>query len=174
MLKSGVHATLAGVVAALAVPIAKLEGAKHSLLEHLEHSLHPWVAFGILPLFAFANADVSFDGIGLSSFTEPVKLGISLGLFLGKQFGIFGLLWLTIILKLVPMPHNTNWLHLYGASILGGIGFTMNLFVGSLAFEHGGFDAPIRLGVLTSSLLSAVFGCLVLRLVCTRPPREIS
>ena len=114
-----------------------------------------------------------FEGIGLESFTEPVKLGISLGLFLGKQFGIFGLLWLTIVLKLVPMPQDTNWLHLYGASILGGIGFTMSLFVGSLAFEHSSFDAPIRLGVLTGSLLSAVFGYLVLRVACTMPPREV-
>ncbi len=168
VLKSGVHATLAGVITALAIPLAKRPGSDHTLLEDMEHGLHRWVAFAILPLFAFANAGVSFEGIGLQSFVEPVKLGISMGLFVGKQIGIFILLWLTITFKLAPMPHNANWLHLYGVSILGGVGFTMSLFIGSLAFEHSDFEAPIRLGVLGGSLLSAIFGFIVLKIACAR------
>ena len=162
VLKSGVHATLAGVITALAIPMKKREGAEHSLLEELEHSLHAWVAFGILPLFAFANAGVSFAGMGLESFVEPVKLGISLGLFVGKQIGIFTCLWLAIRWGIAPMPQDTTWRQLYGVSLLAGIGFTMSLFIGSLAFAHNDFDAPIRLGVLTGSLLSAVAGFLLL------------
>ncbi|MCP5082886.1 MAG: Na+/H+ antiporter NhaA [Alphaproteobacteria bacterium] len=172
VLKSGVHATLAGVITALAIPLSKREGSDSTLLEDLEHGLHRWVAFAILPLFAFANAGVSFTGIGVESFVEPVKLGISMGLFVGKQLGIFVLLWLTISLKLAPMPQNANWLHLYGVSILGGVGFTMSLFIGSLAFEHSDFEAPIRLGVLAGSLLSAAFGYLVLRIACARDERN--
>ncbi|NNF77181.1 MAG: Na+/H+ antiporter NhaA [Rhizobiales bacterium] len=172
VLKSGVHATLAGVITALAIPLSKREGSDSTLLEDLEHGLHRWVAFAILPLFAFANAGVSFSGIGVESFVEPVKLGISMGLFVGKQVGIFVLLWLTISLKLAPMPQNANRLHLYGVSILGGVGFTMSLFIGSLAFEHSDFEAPIRLGVLAGSLLSAAFGYLVLRIACARDERN--
>jgi len=164
VLKSGVHATLAGVVTALAIPLASREGDEVSMLKRLEHDLHPWVAFGILPLFAFANAGVSFAGIGIDSFVEPVKLGISLGLVLGKQIGIFGMLFLCIKLSLAPMPAGANWRQLYGVSLLCGIGFTMSLFIGSLAFEHSAFDAPIRLGVLTGSLVCACLGYLVLRL----------
>ncbi len=163
VLKSGVHATLAGVIAALAIPLAPRDGAETSMLKRLEHDLHPWIAFGILPLFAFANAGVSFAGIGVDSFVEPVKLGISLGLFLGKQIGVFGMLYLCIKLSLAPMPEGANWRQLYGVSLLCGIGFTMSLFIGSLAFEHSAFDAPIRLGVLTGSIACASFGYIVIR-----------
>ena len=163
VLKSGVHATLAGVITAMAIPLIKPQGSSHTLLEDLEHGLHRWVAFGILPLFAFANAGVSFAGISLESFVEPVKLGISLGLFIGKQIGVFGLLWLAITLGLAAMPKGVNWMQLYGVSLLTGIGFTMSLFIGSLAFEHSDFDAPIRLGVIVGSLLSAVVGFALLR-----------
>lgn len=163
VLKSGVHATLAGVITAFAIPLAPQNGDGKSMLKGLEHDLHPWVAFGILPLFAFANAGVSFAGIGLDSFVEPVKLGISLGLLLGKQIGVFGMLWLCIRLSVAPMPEGATWRHLYGVSLLCGIGFTMSLFIGSLAFEHSSFDAPIRLGVLTGSILCASLGYLVLR-----------
>ena len=162
-LKSGVHATLAGVVTALAIPMRGPGKDAPSLLKALEHRLHPWVAYMILPLFAFANAGVSFAGIGVASFTEPVKLGISLGLFAGKQIGVFAMLFLGVRLGLSPMPRDTTWLQLYGLALLCGIGFTMSLFIGSLAFEHGSFDAPIRLGVLTGSILSAVGGYLLLR-----------
>lgn len=163
VLKSGVHATLAGVVAAFFVPLRQREDDRQSLLKHVEHNLHAWVAFGILPLFAFANAGVSFAGVGLHSFVEPVKLGISLGLFLGKQVGVFAMLWLCIRFSIAPMPKDANWTQLYGISLLCGIGFTMSLFVGSLAFEHSSFDAPIRLGVLTGSIVSAAIGYAVFR-----------
>lgn len=178
VLKSGVHATLAGVITAMAIPLIKPQGSSHTLLEDLEHGLHRWVAFGILPLFAFANAGVSFAGISLESFVEPVKLGISLGLFIGKQIGVFGLLWLAITLGLAAMPKGVNWMQLYGVSLLTGIGFTMSLFIGSLAFEHSDFDAPIRLGVIVGSLLSAVVGFALLsyegssRQVANAPPRQ--
>ncbi len=164
VLKSGVHATLAGVLTAFAVPLKPREKDGPSLLRTVEHQLHPWVAFAILPLFAFANAGVSFEGIGLHSFVEPVKLGISLGLFLGKQVGIFAMLWLCIRFGLAPMPQGANWLQLYGVSLLCGVGFTMSLFIGSLAFEHSSFDAPIRLGVLTGSIACAIVGYALLRL----------
>ncbi len=163
VLKSGVHATLAGVVTAWAIPLEPDGDGEHSLLEHLEHALHPWVAFAILPVFAFANAGVSFAGIGVESFVEPVKLGISLGLFVGKQLGIFAMLFLVIKSGVSPMPEGANWRQLYAVSLLCGIGFTMSLFVGSLAFEHAHFDAPIKLGVMTGSFLSAIFGYTLLK-----------
>lgn len=163
VLKSGVHATLAGVITALAVPLASKPGSEHTVLEDLEHALHPWVAYGILPLFAFANAGVSFEGMGLHSLSEPVMLGIAMGLFFGKQIGVFGFLWLAIRLKIAAMPKNATWVQLYGVAIITGIGFTMSLFIGSLAFSHSGFDAQIRLGVLTGSLASALFGYFLLR-----------
>jgi NhaA family Na+:H+ antiporter len=162
VLKSGVHATLAGVVTALAIPMRPHGDSEETLLEHLEHVLHPWVAFAVVPIFAFANAGVSFEGLTLGSFVEPVKLGISLGLFVGKQLGCFAFMWLAIHIGLASMPRGTTWQQLYGVSLLCGIGFTMSLFIGSLAFEHSDFDAPIRLGVLTGSLLSAVGGYLLL------------
>ena len=168
VLKSGVHATLAGVVTAFAIPMTSREGASKGLLVELEHGLHPWVAYGILPIFAFANAGVTFAGVGLASFIEPVKLGISLGLFFGKQFGIFLMLWLAIVLGISKMPKNVNWGMLYGVSVLAGIGFTMSLFIGSLAFEHSSFAAPIRLGVLTGSMLSAIVGLGILHFACAK------
>ncbi|MGI9482337.1 MAG: Na+/H+ antiporter NhaA [Hyphomicrobiales bacterium] len=163
VLKSGVHATLAGVVAAFAVPLQPVDSSGKSLLKHVEHSLHPWIAFLILPLFAFANAGVSFSGIGIESFTEPVKLGISTGLFLGNQVGVFLMAVLCIKLSFASLPKGVTWLQLYGVSALCGIGFTMSLFIGSLAFEHSSFDVPIRLGVLTGSILSALVGYFTLR-----------
>ncbi|GAB6054267.1 Na+/H+ antiporter NhaA [Magnetospira thiophila] len=169
VLKSGVHATLAGVITAFAIPMRTGDADGPSMLEDLEHILHPWVAYLILPVFAFANAGVSFVGIGLSSFIEPVKLGISLGLFFGKQIGVFVMLWLGIVLGLSPMPEGTSWRQLYGLSLLCGVGFTMSLFIGSLAFEHSAFDVPIRLGVLSGSIASALCGYLLLK---SGPPAE--
>jgi len=171
-LKSGVHATIAGVVTAFAIPLAKAEGAHHTVLEELEHGLHRWVAFGILPLFAFANAGVSFTGMGLHSFTEPVALGISLGLFAGKQIGIFLTLWLTIVFGLAPMPRGANWAQIYGVALLCGIGFTMSLFIGTLAFETQEYIAELRLGVLTGSIVSATLGYLLLRATSRPAPRK--
>lgn len=166
VLKSGVHATLAGVATAMFIPMRTSKDKDitdgHSPCENLIHALHPWVAFGILPLFAFANAGVPFTGMGLHSFGEPVTLGIILGLVVGKQIGIFGLLWLTIKSGLSPMPKGTTWIHLYGVAILCGIGFTMSLFIGGLAFDDLHHQASIRLGVLSGSIISAIMGFLVL------------
>jgi NhaA family Na+:H+ antiporter len=163
VLKSGVHATLAGVITALAIPLTKSGKSDHTVLENLEHRLHPWVAYGILPLFAFANSGVSFAGMGLASLSEPVMLGIALGLFAGKQIGVFGAIWLTVKLKLAKMPDMTNWAQIYGIATVAGIGFTMSLFIGSLAFSSGVYDAQIRLGVLIGSLASALVGYIILR-----------
>ena len=173
VLKSGVHATLAGVAIAFTIPLTPQQGSDHSLLEELEHDLHVWVAFGILPLFAFANAGVSFDGMGLDSFGEPVTLGIVLGLIIGKQIGVFGFLYATIRLGLAKMPAGAGWAHLYGVAALAGIGFTMSLFIGGLAFQHSSFDAPIRLGVLAGSIASAAVGFLLLFAVGDRKAEPV-
>ena len=136
-----------------------------SPLRHLEHSLHPWVAYLILPLFAFANAGVSFAGISADALLGPVSIGIAAGLFFGKQLGVFGVVWLAVKLKLASLPTGSSWLSIYGVALLTGIGFTMSLFIGSLAFERGAFDqlAATRVGVLAGSILSAIAGYLVLR-----------
>lgn len=161
VLKSGVHATLAGVAAAMAIPMSGAHPDDPSPLKSLEHAVHPWVAYAVLPIFAFANAGVSFAGIGWNSFLEPVTLGISAGLFVGKQVGIFGTIWLTVRMKLARMPDGANWQQIYAMSVLCGIGFTMSLFIGGLAWEHADFNAPVRLGVITGSLLSAIIGSIV-------------
>lgn len=161
VLKSGVHATLAGVVTAFFIPMRCPRDEAFSPLKDLEHRLHPWVAFGILPVFAFANAGVPFTGMTLNSLFDPVTLGIILGLVVGKQLGIFSLLWLTIKLGLSPMIKGASWIHLYGVSVLCGIGFTMSLFIGGLAFEDIEHQAAIRLGVLVGSIISAVTGYLI-------------
>jgi NhaA family Na+:H+ antiporter len=166
VLKSGIHATLAGVATAMFIPMRTSKDKDiadgHSPCEDLIHALHPWVAFGILPLFAFANAGVPFTGMGLHSLGEPVTLGIILGLVVGKQIGIFGMLWLVIKTGISPMPKGVTWIHLYGVSILCGIGFTMSLFIGGLAFDDLHHQASIRLGVLGGSIISAIMGFLVL------------
>lgn len=164
VLKSGVHATLAGFAVACTVPL-RTKSTRPSPLRHLEHSLHPWVAYLILPLFAFANAGVSFAGISSEALLGPVSIGIAAGLFIGKQVGVFGIVWLAVKLKLAQLPTGINWLSIYGVALLTGIGFTMSLFVGSLAFERGDFDqlAATRVGVLTGSVVSATAGFLILR-----------
>jgi len=161
VLKSGLHATLAGVTLAFFIPNFK-DSEGHSPLHRLEHALHPWVAFLILPIFAFANAGVSFEGMQLSILWEPVPLGIILGLFIGKQIGILGFTWLTIKLGLAKLPENATWLTIYGVAILCGIGFTMSLFIGMLAFSNPEYMNQVRLAVLLGSLLSAVVGYFVL------------
>jgi NhaA family Na+:H+ antiporter len=166
VLKSGVHATLAGVVLALFIPMRAPGDDGHSPLRRLEHDLHPSVAFGILPLFAFANTGIALDGLSLDAFMAPVPVGIALGLFVGKQVGVFGFAWLAVQTGLARMPHGVRWLDLYGVSVLCGIGFTMSLFISSLAFEQGGPDVMVedRVGILAGSLVSAVIGYLILRL----------
>ncbi|HSV29799.1 MAG TPA: Na+/H+ antiporter NhaA [Candidatus Omnitrophota bacterium] len=157
VLKSGVHATLAGVVVGLAIPL------KGGTAGDLEHKLHPWVAYLILPVFAFANAGVPLAGVTLGALLQPVPLGIMLGLFVGKQVGIFTTCWLAIRLGWAKLPEGATWLQFYGVGVLAGIGFTMSLFIGTLAFpEEAGHGAGVRLGVLSGSLLSAVLGAGVL------------
>jgi NhaA family Na+:H+ antiporter len=170
VLKSGVHATLAGVALAFAIPLRAKNKDEPSPLHHLEHSLHPWVAFGIMPLFALANAGVSLQGISLPTLLEPVPFGIIIGLFVGKQFGIFGFTWLGVKLGMTRLPGDISWLELYGVAILCGIGFTMSLFIASLAFEHGavGYIVADRLGILLGSLLSAALGYALLHYAFVR------
>lgn len=164
VLKSGVHATLAGVVLAFFIPMRSPEDEGYSPLRRLEHELHPTVAYAILPLFAFANAGVSLGGLSVQDFVAPVPLGIALGLFLGKQVGIFGFAWLAIKVGVARLPANVSWVDFHGAAMLCGIGFTMSLFISSLAFEQVGPDLTVdyRIGILVGSLASAVAGFLVL------------
>jgi NhaA family Na+:H+ antiporter len=163
VLKSGVHATLAGVALALAIPF-EAERGDESPLTRVEHELAPWVAFGILPVFGFANAGLSFAGLSFSSILEPVPLAIAAGLFFGKQIGVFGSAALVIRAGWAEIPANADWVTLWGTSILTGIGFTMSLFIGTLAFGESDVEAVMRLGVLVGSALSAITGAAVLGL----------
>lgn len=164
-LKSGVHATLAGVLLAMFIPLRSKSDPAISPLKSLEHDLHSVVAFFILPVFAFANAGINLKGVGVEQLLHDVPLGIALGLFLGKQIGIFGLCALAIKLKLASLPKGMSWLSLYGTAALCGIGFTMSLFIGSLAFAETGVDRFFdeRLGILVGSALSGIFGYFILR-----------
>ncbi|MDX1695150.1 MAG: Na+/H+ antiporter NhaA [Ketobacteraceae bacterium] len=174
-LKSGVHATLAGVVLAMFIPMRSKENPEVSPLKSLEHDLHSVVAFFILPVFAFANAGLSLHGIGMEQIKHGVPMGIALGLFLGKQIGIFGLCWLVIKLGWAKLPQGVSWLSLYGTSALCGIGFTMSLFIGSLAFESASnqlFDE--RLGIILGSLASGIFGFFILSRSLKNSPKPDS
>ncbi|CAN7656715.1 MULTISPECIES: Na+/H+ antiporter NhaA [Pseudomonas] len=159
VLKSGVHATLAGVTLAFCIPL-RTKNAEPSPLLTLEHALHPWVAYGILPLFAFANAGLSLSGVTTESFTHNVPMGIAIGLLLGKTVGVYGLTWLAVKTGIAALPQGANWGQVLGVAILCGIGFTMSLFVGSLAFEPGVSDyaGMDRMGILTGSILAALIG----------------
>jgi NhaA family Na+:H+ antiporter len=159
VLKSGVHATLAGVTLAFCIPL-RTKNAEPSPLLTLEHALHPWVAYGILPLFAFANAGLSLSGVTTESFTHNVPMGIAIGLLLGKTVGVYGLTWLAVKTGIAALPQGANWGQVLGVAILCGIGFTMSLFVGSLAFEPGVSDyaGMDRMGILTGSILAALVG----------------
>ncbi len=174
VLKSGVHATLAGVVVALMIPLKPDQPGGVSPLKKLEVSLHPWVAFGIMPLFAFANAGVSLEGLSLAELMSPIPLGIALGLFLGKQFGIFGFSWISVKLGICRLPDGVSWSYLYGVALLAGIGFTMSLFVGTLAFSDPEHAKAVRLGVLMGSFFSAVLGYMMLRWLWARDQRALA
>lgn len=163
VLKSGVHATLAGVITALAIPAARGSGDASPLVR-LEHALHPYVAFLILPLFAFANAGVNLAGTPRESYFHPVTLGVGLGLFLGKQIGVMAAVVLALRLGLARLPADVTLRQIYGVSVLTGIGFTMSLFIGSLAFAPPLYAVEVKLGVLAGSLLSGVLGYTLLRL----------
>lgn len=167
VLKSGVHATLAGVALAAFIPMRDPSDPGHSPLKSLEHDLHQAVAFLVLPLFAFANAGVNLSGVSFESLLHPVPLGIALGLFVGKQVGVFAFCALAIRLGIARLPDGAGWASLYGVSVLTGIGFTMSLFIGGLAFEDRPLDTALlfdeRLGILLGSVLSGVVGYLLLR-----------
>jgi NhaA family Na+:H+ antiporter len=172
VLKSGVHATLAGVAVAAFIPIRSAPGwdGEESLLERLEHMLLPWVGFAVMPSFAFANAGVSFAGVSREDLTAPLSLGIALGLFLGKQLGIFVAGWLVVKTGLCRRPEGLSWPAFYGVSLLAGIGFTMSLFIGSLAYDDLAHATEIRLGVFSGSLLSAIAGYFWLRAIGASRP----
>ena len=161
VLKSGVHATLAGVIAALAIPLSAKDGS--SPLKHLEHILHPWTAFLVLPIFAFANAGVSLTGIQVSDLMAPLALGIAAGLVLGKQIGVFGFMFIATKMGLVKQPQGVSWLQLYGLACLTGIGFTMSLFIGNLAFADPQQIETVKLGVISGSVVSGILGYCLLR-----------
>ena len=165
MLKSGVHATLAGVLLAMFIPMKSNERPDYSPLKSMEHDLHSVVAYFILPVFAFANAGLNLSGVGMEQVLHSVPTGIALGLFVGKQVGIFGLCFLAIKLGLTKLPKGMNWASLYGTAALCGVGFTMSLFIGSLAFEETGVNLLFdeRLGIIIGSLASGILGYLVLR-----------
>jgi NhaA family Na+:H+ antiporter len=166
VLKSGVHATLAGVAVGFAIPLAR-EGGE-SLLERVEHALKPWVSYAIVPIFAFANAGVPLGGMSFSTLTAPIPLGIIAGLFLGKQMGVFGAATLAIKLGIAKPPADASLAQLYGLAVLTGVGFTMSLFIGTLAFEDETVMAQVRIGVLAASVLSGVVAWLVLAIAARK------
>lgn len=170
-LLSGVHATIAGVLAAFAIPFRRTlaaPDAEDSALHRLEHALAKPVAFAIVPIFGFANAGVSLEGVTLASLLAPLPLGIALGLFVGKQLGIFGSVWLSVKLGIAIRPKDANWTQVYGVALLCGIGFTMSLFIGGLAFSDPAQGDTVKIGVLMGSLLSALCGYALLRLAAPR------
>lgn len=164
--QSGVHATIAGVLAALMIPLTPSPGAPDasgSMLHRIEHGLHPYVSYAVLPIFAFANAGVSFGGFSLSTLLQPLPLGVLLGLFLGKQLGILSGVWLCVRLKLSAGLTHAHWPHIYGVALLCGIGFTMSLFIGGLAFHDPALIHQLKFGVFAGSALSALAGWGLLR-----------
>ncbi|MCG9753518.1 Na+/H+ antiporter NhaA [Vibrio brasiliensis] len=165
VLKSGVHATLAGVVIGFAIPLQGKKG-EHSPLKHMEHALHPYVAFGILPLFAFANAGISLEGVSMDGLTSMLPLGIALGLLIGKPLGIFSFSWLAVKSGVAKLPEGINFVHIFAVSVLCGIGFTMSIFISSLAFGSVNveFDTYARLGILMGSTTAAVLGYFLLHI----------
>jgi NhaA family Na+:H+ antiporter len=168
VLKSGVHATLAGVAVGLAIPLARHEG--ESLLDRVEHALKPWVSYAIVPIFAFANAGVPLAGMSPATLAAPIPLGIIAGLFAGKQVGVFGAATAAIKLGIAKPPEGASSLQLYGIAILTGVGFTMSLFIGTLAFDDENLMAQIRVGVLAASILSGLVAWLVLTVAARANP----
>lgn len=172
VLLSGVHATIAGVLVALAIPVTRSPGTpddRLSPLHRLEHAIQPWVAFGILPLFGFANAGVALDGLGWADVLAPLPIAIAAGLFVGKQVGVFASVRVAVALGLGSRPHGASWLQVYGVAVLCGVGFTMSFFIGGLAFADPVLASEMKIGVLGGSLLSAVLGFLLLRCAPARP-----
>jgi NhaA family Na+:H+ antiporter len=163
LMKSGVHPTLAGGILAFLVPLHSAETLQKSPADRLKHKLHSWVTFGVLPLFAFANAGISFLTISPADLEIPVILGIFCGLFFGKQIGILGFCWLSVKYRLAELPENMRWRDIYAIAILCGIGFTISLFIGTLAFgDYSTHLDSVKIGVILGSLLSGVMGCVLL------------
>ena len=163
---SGIHTTIAGVAVGMAIPMRGKNDSRP--LEHCMHTLHPWVSFGVLPVFAFASAGVNLTGMQLSSLFEPLPLGIALGLFAGKQIGIFGMIFLLVKTGHAKLPEATGWLHIYAVSIIAGIGFTMSLFISLLAFSDAHLQETAKIGVIAGSLLSTLFGAMLLSIAQRR------
>jgi Na+:H+ antiporter, NhaA family len=161
VLKSGIHATLAGVIVGVAIPLHARDGS--SPAHDLEDALHPWVAFGVLPAFAFANAGLGLSGVALSDLLNPIQLGIGLGLLVGKQLGVLGAIFLATRIGIATLPEGADWRQIYGVALLTGTGFTMSLFMGTLAFPTEGYHPDVRVAVLFGSVTSAIWGYLVLR-----------
>ena len=172
VLKSGVHATLAGVAAALTIPLDP--SSDHGPLERMEHALHPWVAFLVIPVFGFANAGVTLVGLEPSALLDPLPLGIALGLLIGKQLGIFGFAWLAVKVRLASLPDEVNWRQIHALSLLAAIGFTMSLFIGNLAFTTADQIDAVKLGVLAGSTVAALTGYFLLKsaLPALNPAKE--
>jgi len=171
VLNTGVHATIAGVLAALTIPIHRSDGSH--MLEHLEHGLAPWSAYLVVPVFGFANAGVSFAGMGAEALLDPLPLAIAAGLVVGKQVGIFSTVWIAEKTGFAPRPENANWAEIWGVSILCGIGFTMSLFIGGLAFPTNPMlIEEAKIGILTGTAISAVLGFIILRLTTAHPAEE--
>lgn len=169
MLQSGVHATIAGIVLALFIPLRGNDSTQASPLEKLEHALGPWVTFMVLPLFGFANAGVALGGMTMADLAAPVPVGVALGLFFGKQIGVFGLSLLAITLGVAKKPAHSSWLQIYGVAVLCGIGFTMSLFIGNLAFASTPhLIDEVKIGVLAGSVVAALLGMLILRFAHAR------
>ncbi|RPF71976.1 Na+/H+ antiporter NhaA [Aurantiacibacter spongiae] len=170
VLYSGVHATIAGVLAALTIPMHSRDG--NSMLEKMEHGLVGWNAYVVVPIFGFANAGVNLSGLGLSNLFDPLPLAVAAGLVIGKQLGIFSCIVAAVKLKIVPKPPGCTWPEIWGVSILCGIGFTMSLFIGELAFSNELLREEAKIGILTGSAISAVIGYVVLRLTTTHPDEQ--
>jgi len=170
VLKSGVHATLAGVAAAMMVPVTARDGTQ--LLYEMEHSLHKWVAFLVIPVFGFANAGVSLIGISFTDLFAPLPLGIALGLLIGKQVGIVGMAWIGVKSGMAKLPDGIGWRKIHGLSLLAGIGFTMSLFIGGLAFDNAAQVDAVKLGVLAGSLVAALMGFFILKSALPNEPAE--
>ncbi|QQA41317.1 Na+/H+ antiporter NhaA [Pelagovum pacificum] len=170
VLQSGVHATLAGVITAFCIPLKDKYGK--SPLHSMEHALAPYVLYGIVPIFAFANAGVVLSGLTMPDVVAPLTMGVMLGLVLGKQIGVFGLTWLMVKMGYARLPHGANWLHIYGVAALAGVGFTMSLFIGSLSFADPDMMNQVRLGVLSGSIISGIIGYTALRMASSRPAVE--
>jgi len=166
VLKSGVHATLAGVVLAIAIPADSKDPAAEPPLRWLIRALHPWVAFGVLPAFAFVNAGIDFGELDTRNVLASVPLGVAAGLFIGKQIGVFSFTWIAVKLGIAKLPANASWLQVYGIAVLCGIGFTMSLFVGGLAFAESGagYARADRLAIIGASLVSGLIGYTILRI----------